>query len=48
MSSVKQLLGFPHLHPAAQRPRHEDHTPTSLSDGLSFLSFLHIAPTLSQ
>lgn len=48
MSSVKQLLGFPSLHPAAQHSRHEDCTPTSLSKGLSLLSFLHIIPILSQ
>lgn len=30
MSSVKQRLGFPHLHPAAQHSRHEDCTPTSV------------------
>lgn len=34
MSSVKQLLGFPHLHPAAQHSRCDDCMPTSLSGGL--------------
>lgn len=46
---MKQLLGFPHLHSAAQHSRHEDmKMPTSLSEGLSLLSFLCVIPILPQ
>lgn len=34
MSLVKQVLGFPQLHPVAQHSRHKDHMPTTLSERL--------------